>query len=120
MPKTIVIQPFELYDEHSNKFIKIDKPTKLTLECSLIAISKWESKWHKPYLVEDDKTYAESISFVECMTITNNVDPRVYRGLTNQNMLDIQAYIDDPMTATVITPSKPNKKDSSFVAKLFK
>lgn len=115
MPLSIVVKPFELFDEHSNKFVKVDKPTKLLLECSLIAISKWESKWHKPYLVEGRKTYQESISFVECMTLTNNVDPIIYRGLTKENMDEIQKYIDDPMTATVITPSKPKRRDSSFI-----
>lgn len=115
MPKKIVVQPFELYDERSNKFVKMSKPVELTLECSLIAVSKWESKWHKPYLVEGEKTYQESVSFVKCMTLTNNVDDRVYKGLTKENMKDIQEYIDDPMTATVITPSEPRKRDSSFV-----
>ena len=39
----------EFYDERTNTFVSI-KPTTLRLEHSLISVSKWESKWHKPFL----------------------------------------------------------------------
>ena len=45
----------EMFDEATEKFITI-KPTTITLEHSLIAISKWESKYHKPFLEEEEKT----------------------------------------------------------------
>ena len=37
------------------------------------------------------------------MTITKNVDPDVYYRLTDENIRAINDYIDDPMTATVIS-----------------
>ena len=36
------------------------------------------------------------------MTLTQNVDPYVYYGLTEQNRKDIDEYMKSPMTATVI------------------
>ena len=35
-----------------------------------------------------------------CMTLTQNVKPETYLCLTEQNIKDIQAYIEAPMTAT--------------------
>ena len=37
----------ERWDERTNVFV-YDKPATLRLEYSLLALSKWESKWHKP------------------------------------------------------------------------
>ena len=67
----------EMFDEVTEKFITI-KPTTITLEHSLIAISKWESKYHKPFLEEEEKTPEELRYYIECMTITPNVDPNIY------------------------------------------
>ena len=45
MPISIVIQPNELWDETNQKFISIDKPVTISIEHSLVSISKWEGKW---------------------------------------------------------------------------
>jgi len=95
----ITIPETELYDSEENLFIKVKQQT-LTLEHSLISLSKWESKWHKPFLGSDAKTLAETIDYVRCMTVTPNVDPNVYRCLTNEHVKQINDYIADPMTAT--------------------
>lgn len=98
----ITIPETELFDERRQEFITIDKPVMLTLEHSLVSISKWESKWKKPYLGNDEKTVEEIIDYVRCMTITQNVDPKVYYALTAQNFREIEEYINDPHTATTI------------------
>lgn len=91
----------EFYDEANSRFITM-KPRELQLEHSLVSISKWESKWKKPFLTETAKTRDEVLDYVRCMTLTQNVDPSVYLGLTNQNIEEVYAYINDPMTATTI------------------
>lgn len=96
---TIVIPGREEYNEQTNEFIQTPS-TKLTLEHSLVSISKWESKWHKPFLSKENKTSEEIIDYVKCMTITQNIDPNAYRLLTDSNLKEINAYIEDPMTAT--------------------
>ena len=37
------------------------------------------------------------------MTITQNVDPKIYNSLTNENIQQINKYIDEPMTATTFS-----------------
>lgn len=95
----------ELYDEEKNLFIKVPavdtKDVYLQLEHSLISISKWEGKWHKPFLGngKQDKTMDEMIDYIRCMTI-NKVDPDVYIGLTNEMIDEVIKYISDDHTAT--------------------
>lgn len=95
----ITIPESEYYDESNEEFI-IYKEQVLQLEHSLVSISKWESKWCKPFLSRDDKPAEEIIDYVRCMTITQNVAPDVYYRLTENNLTEINKYIDNPMTAT--------------------
>ena len=95
----ITIPEAMLFDDATEKRIWC-KETTLRLEHSLVSLSKWESKWKKPYLNNPDITPEMSIDYVRCMTLTQNVDPKVYRFMTQENLDEIRAYIDDPMTAT--------------------
>lgn len=95
----IVIPEWEYYNEKTGEFIKV-KETELSLEHSLVSISKWESIWHKAFLKKEDKTPKEMMSYIKCMTLTQNVPDIVYNGLTEKNVKAIQEYIENPMTAT--------------------
>ena len=44
--------------------------------------------------------------YIRCMTISQNVDPDVYNYLTEENVKEINEYIDDPMTATWFNDGK--------------
>lgn len=107
----IIIPEREYYDEINNEFI-IDQKRVLRLEHSLVSISKWESKWLKPFLSVKDKTADEIIDYIRCMTITQNVEPEVYNRLTENNMIAINEYINAPMTATTFNNMKdtPNRE----------
>lgn len=96
---TITIPARELFDEETQTFFTTKKQT-LVLEHSLVSLSKWESKWHKPFLTNDEKTLEETIDYIKCMTITQNVDPTVYNFLSQFNVQEINNYIQNPMTAT--------------------
>ena len=101
----------EEYDELKNEFIPITtKSQTLQLEHSLVSLSKWESKWKKPFLVKGQRTTEEIIDYVRCMTLTQNVDPNVYKALasTPQLMAEVSAYIDASMTATTF-PKRGNR-----------
>lgn len=106
-----------LYDEGTMTFIPI-KATKLRFEHSLVSISKWESKWHKPFpfinIGRDGKplpiTNEEMIDYLECMCLTQNVDPDVFKHISGPDMKRIVQYINDPMTAT--TFNEKNKHSS--------
>ena len=90
------------WDEQKEEFVSTSGTT-LTLEHSLISISKWESKWHVPFLGKDQRTPEQVIDYIKCMTITPNVKPEVYSFLTKENIDAVMQYINDPMTATTIT-----------------
>ena len=95
----ITIPATEQWDEINLEFV-YTKEQKIVLEHSLVSLSKWEAKWHKPFLGKEDRTVEETLDYIKCMTITQNVDPLVYNNLTNDNLNEINAYIGNPMTAT--------------------
>lgn len=98
----IVIPETEYWDESKNEFITIKECT-LQLEHSLLSLSKWESKWCKLFLSKEQKTYEETIDYIKCMTINQNVSPDVYTRLTKENIDEINEYIAAPMTATTVS-----------------
>lgn len=104
----ITIPSRELWDESTNEFV-ITKEQTLQLEHSLISISKWESKWKKAFLTKQEKTHEETIDYIKCMTLNQNVDPNVYNYLTNENIRQINSYIDAPMTATYFSEEKGSR-----------
>lgn len=107
----------ELFDEERGEFITL-KPQTLQLEHSLISLSKWESKWCKPFLSRENRPVNEIIDYVKCMTITGNVDPIVYRCLTKENLDEVQQYIDSPMTATTFSDRNPKPSREIITSEL--
>lgn len=103
----IIIPSVEMWDEVEEKFV-YTKEQKLSLEHSLVSLSKWESKWCKPFLSKEAKTIEETIDYIRCMTITQNVNPDIYRYITNENIKEVNKYIEAPMTATIINEPKSN------------
>lgn len=101
----ITIPATELWDDVSETFIHTKAQT-LQLEHSLVSLSKWESKWCKPFLTKDEKTPEERLDYIRCMTVTQHVDPDVYLYLTPENIDKINKYIDAPMTATTFHNNK--------------
>lgn len=96
----IKVPPCRLWDEKKEEFFFTNKDTTLTLEHSLVSISKWESIWHKPFLVKTPKkTIDETISYIQCMMLTKNVDPRICYAIPESEFKRINEYIENPMTA---------------------
>ncbi len=104
----ITIVPPEQWDEKKNEFVYI-KPQTLHLEHSLVSLSKWESRWCKPFLSKQEKTYEETVDYIKCMTLTQNVDPEIYRYLSRANIQEINEYLEAPMTATTFS-NETNKR----------
>lgn len=95
---TIILKDREAYDEKSGEFRTI-KGGKIELEHSLISISKWESKWKKPFM-NSEKTEAEILDYIKCMSISKDIDDSQVACLTNSQLEQIKAYMEDTMTAT--------------------
>ena len=99
----------ENWDETNEEFIynTVSKEQTICLEHSLISLSKWESKWNKPF-ISSEKTDEEFLDYIKCMTISPNISDDLYDRLTTNNISDIINYINATMTAT--TFSKDQKK----------
>jgi hypothetical protein len=104
----LTIASIETYDEVKNEFLHT-KEYNLQLEHSLVSLSKWESKWCKSFLKKEEKTIEESIDYIRCMTLTQNVDPEAYNYLTQKNLDEVTSYIEAPMTATTFSKEENQK-----------
>lgn len=102
---SIVVPASEWFNEETEEY-RYTKEQTLQLEHSLVSLSKWESKWKKPFLDSGikkiQKTKEEMVDYIRCMTITQNVDPLIYNVIGNDPVLfkRINDYINDTMTAT--------------------
>ncbi len=100
----------ELWDDDNECFIPAKYQT-IALEHSLVSLSKWESQYHKPFLSKEQKTETETADYIKCMTLTQNIDPKIYNHLSPDNIKQVNAYISDPMTATWFSEkSQPKTK----------
>lgn len=111
---SITIPATEAFDEIKGEFLYSKEQT-LQLEHSLISISKWESKWCKPFISHEEKSTEEIIDYVKCMTLNSNIDDSVYRCLSKANMKEINDYIDAPMTATTFFEEKNGKRNREII-----
>lgn len=99
----------ESWDESKQEFVysPAEKEQTFQLEHSLISISKWESKWHKPFFSKQEKTMEETIDYIRCMSLNRNIKTESYYRLAENKecMEEILAYLENPMTATTFSGS---------------
>lgn len=100
------------YDETKNEFVKQGGFT-LELEHSLLALSKWESTFEKPFLGKEPKTPEEVLTYVKCMVLTPNVSAEIFYRLSKENYEEINTYIDAKMSATWFadSPGAPKTRE---------
>lgn len=96
---TITVLGEENFNHATKEFTYPDKMD-LQLEHSLVTLSKWESIYEKPFLAPGEKTTEEVYSYIKVMTITPDVPDRVWEELSQENIEQINAFIDAKMTAT--------------------
>lgn len=100
----VVIPARERFNPTTMHFESISKDYTLHLEHSLYSISKWEQKWHKPFL-HVEKTYEETCDYVRCMTLDENIPIEVYSFIPDEVILAINEYINSIQTATTFGTS---------------
>ena len=114
MLRIIVPISSEGWDEQKEEFVSAEEQI-LEMEHSLVSLSKWESKWCKPFLSATDKTEEEIMDYIKFMTVTQDVDDDVYSHLTADNFNSINEYINAPMTATTFFEDKNGKKSREVI-----
>lgn len=109
---TITVPGIEMFDDESQEFIT-QGDVVLELEHSLVSLSKWESKFEKPFLGVSDKKEEELIGYVKAMVMTPNVPDELIQRLVQEHMSDINTYIDARMSATWFSeaPGAPKSRD---------
>ena len=60
-------------------------------------------------------TIEETVDYIRCMTVTQNVNPLVYDLLTPDHVKQVMAYIGDPMTATTINERQGKGRSSGKI-----
>lgn len=111
---TITIPANEFYDDDKEEFVNSEQRM-LELEHSLVSISKWESKWEKPFLGPEKKTAEETVDYVRFMTLTLDVPYDAYNFFSQENLKDINAYIDAKMTATWFAEETSHKTNREII-----
>lgn len=110
----IVVNGLEYWNEEKQEFVST-KDMELCLEHSLVSVSKWESKWHKHFIGNNNLTNEMLIDYIRCMTLTQNVNPDVYYAISEKQMLQIKDYIADSMTATWFSESAEKKYSRDII-----
>lgn len=109
---TITILGDELWDEDAERFYYTDSVV-LQFEHSLVSLSKWESEFHKLFLVKDKKTEEEMFGYIRAMLLTPDVSLEVLNRLTAEQVKQIDDYVNDPMTGTTISQLPQNQSRTS-------
>lgn len=85
------------------------------LEYSLFTISRWEAKYHKPYISSaQDMSRIETIGLYKAMCMTDGVGDDVWLGITGKQEKIIFEYMSNPMSATVINKKALENQKKSY------
>jgi hypothetical protein len=95
----ITIPKQEFYDEVEGKFIYSDY-IELDLEHSLVSVSKWESKFEKPFLAPGTKTTEEVLDYIRAMIVTPNVPLDIVSKFGPDDIERVNDYIESKQSAT--------------------
>ena len=109
----IEIPKSEFFNENTSTFDRFEGMT-IYMEHSLVSLSKWESKWKKPFLTSQ-KTSEENLDYFKCMTITKNVPDHAYLFMTEESINKLGEYIIDPMTATTFSKQEDRKFNKEII-----
>lgn len=119
MLKLLVKTSNDGWDENLEEFVSGETYI-LELEHSLVALSKWESKFKKAFLGPSEKTDEEVIGYVEAMLVNPFTPPEILQKLNKTHFDQINAYIEDKMTATTFNelPGQSGRSRETITSEL--
>lgn len=119
MPITITVPSVEFFDAKEQKFFTAEEAT-IELEHSLVSLSKWESRFKKPFLGDDKKSPEETYGYIQAMCLDPTVPLSVVKRISNDDYKRINEYIEDTMTATWFSkdPRETGRRGETVTAEL--
>lgn len=117
----IVVGSTEFYDDDAGEFITRGGVS-LQLEHSLVSMSKWESKYEKPFISSSEKTTDEVLDYVRMMVLAPELPEEVFERLSEANLDAVNDYINSKQSATffndALVRDRPGKKPEVVTAEL--
>jgi hypothetical protein len=107
----------ESFDEATSKFVSPVEAV-LELEHSLVSLSAWESKWKIPFLGDKPKTNEQVLDYVIMMFSGTEFSEDLLGKLSDENIKEINDYINDKMTATWFREEKHQDSGEIVTAEL--
>lgn len=104
----------ETWDDKQELFV-VSKSFDLELEHSLASLSKWEQFFEKPFLGSEDKTPEETLVYITMMVLNPKVPPEIFSRLSEENVKDIDRYINAKMTATWFREERNQPKSREII-----
>lgn len=111
---TITVPGRESFDNETQMFVTEDSVV-LKLEHSLVSLSKWEAKWEKPFLTNEKKSTEETYGYIQAMSIDDEIPLEVCHRLTDDNLKQINGYIESKMTATWFNDNKSTRPSREII-----
>lgn len=103
----------ESFDEANQEFVS--ENFEMEFEHSLVSLSKWESKFEKPFLTQDEKTADETLEYLRCMLLTENVPEEVWLNLSEENVNELNDYVNAKQSATWFNEKNDGKPGKEVI-----
>jgi hypothetical protein len=114
----ITVPGQEFYDNATNRFSTVGDVV-IELEHSLLSLSKWESEFQKPFLAPGEKTTKEVLDYIKAMIITPDFPPEIFSRFSQDNISQIQEYIESKQSATTFgNMPKPLGRSETITSEL--
>jgi hypothetical protein len=100
----------EHFNEETETFETVGD-VEIELEHSLVSLSKWESKYKRPFLSNDSKTAEETAYYIQAMIISPIYPYDSLLRLSQENINQINDYIESTESATTfgLMPERKGK-----------
>ncbi len=95
----LVVQGEEIYDKAANLFTEVGN-FEVELEHSLLSLSKWESKYEKPFLSKDKMNAEEVLYYIQCMVVGEDITEEMARHIIAEHSEKVNWYINSTQSAT--------------------
>lgn len=109
----LTIEASESFDPRRSKIVRHPE-IRVSLEHSLLAISKWESIWEIPFLGREQKTQEQLASYVIIMSDGKLTEEDLLR-FTEEDYEKIRTLLNRKYTATYFSDSATDKGPSQIV-----